>query len=66
MERKYTTLRVDKIVKETSKAFLIQFLGYLKQMWVPKSQINYPERYAEGDRNSDMSVSTWWLENRST
>lgn len=50
-------LDVDRVVKETDKAFLVEIDG--EQIWLPKSQIADAHDYEEGDENCGMSVTEY-------
>ncbi len=48
-------VEVDRIMKETPKAFLCDIDG--EEVWLPKSQISDPDDYEEGDVSVGLSVS---------
>lgn len=51
----YVTVHVDKILKETEKAFLAEIDG--SQVWLPFSQIADHEDYAVGDEDVELSIT---------
>lgn len=51
------TIQVTRIERETEKAFLV--IVEEKKEWVPKSQIEEPGEYHEGDQGIEMVVSEW-------
>jgi len=55
MMANWVYVEVDRIVKETDKAFLCDIGG--EEVWLPKSQISDPEDYSEGDEDVGMSVT---------
>lgn len=50
-------LDVDRIAKETDKAFLCVIDG--EEYWIPKSQVSDAEDYEAGDKDVCMSVTEW-------
>ena len=50
-------VEVEKIVRETDSAFLLQIDG--ETHWVPKSQIADFETYEEGDEDVTVSITEW-------
>lgn len=53
-------LDVERIVKETAAAFLLQLED--RQVWVPKSVVSDAENYEEGDEDCTVSVAEWFAE----
>jgi hypothetical protein len=54
-------LDVERIVRETNGAFLLQ-LDEDNEVWVPKSQVADAADYSEGDENLILSVTSWWAD----
>ena len=52
---RWVHILVEKVVRETEKAFLCQIDG--EEHWLPKSQISDPDDYGEGNENCEMSVT---------
>lgn len=50
-------LDVDRIVRETDAAFLIEIDG--ERHWIPKSQVSGSDRLSEGDEDVTVSVTEW-------
>lgn len=50
-------VQVDLIKVETDKAFLC-LIGD-EEMWLPKSQIEDVDDYAEGDTDVELAISEW-------
>ena len=51
----YVHLEVDRIVKATEKAFLLQIDD--EEIWIPISQIADPVSYEEGDQDCIISIT---------
>lgn len=49
-------IEVEKIVRETPKAFLCRIKD-VWDVWIPKSQISEPENYEEGDEDCTISIT---------
>ena len=58
----WTHLDVRQVKKETPKAFLLVLTTTLREVWVPKSVIDSPDSYEEGDKNAVISVKDWFAE----
>ncbi len=54
---RYVHLDVEKILRETDKAFLLLVDG--EEIWIPKGQIANPDDYSEGDINCTVSITEW-------
>jgi hypothetical protein len=52
-------LRVEEVVGETPKAFLLQLESKLEAIWMPKSQMAHPEDCEVGDYDVDIAVTEW-------
>lgn len=57
MSQSWVHLDVEEVKRETDKAFLVVIDG--EQVWIPKSQIDSPDDYEEGDTNCTISVTEW-------
>jgi hypothetical protein len=55
---RYIHLDVERIVRETDKAFLL-LLEDGEEVWIPKNQVADADDYAEGDENCSISVTEW-------
>lgn len=53
----YVHLDDVEIKRETDSAFLIVWEG--DEYWIPKSQMADPDRYSEGDRDCNVSITEW-------
>ncbi len=55
----YVCIDVDKVVRITEKAMLIELWG--EEIWIPLSQIAREDvdQYEEGDLNCSMSITSW-------
>lgn len=51
-------LDVDRIVRETEAAFLVDIKDG-EQTWLPKSQVKNPGDYNQGDTNVTISITEW-------
>lgn len=58
----YVEVKVDKIIHETDEAFLCDISD--EETWIPKSQVDEPEAYEEGDEDIDMNVTLWFCEKK--
>jgi hypothetical protein len=54
---RFVTVNVDKILRETDKAFLVEIDG--DEVWLPFSQVADFNDYAEGDEDLELSVTEW-------
>lgn len=54
----WSYVQVDKILKETPKAFLVEIDG--EELWIPHSQIADSEDYREGDKDLEIAVAEWF------
>jgi hypothetical protein len=50
-------LDVDLVVAETENALLLEIDG--DQHWIPRSQIDGPDKYEKGDKGVTVSVTEW-------
>ncbi len=50
-------IHVDKILKETDKAFLCEIDG--EEIWLPISQVADSGDYSEGDEDLSMSITSF-------
>lgn len=50
-------VQVDRIAKETEKAFLCVIEG--EEVWLPKSQIPDADDYMEGDEDIEIAITEW-------
>lgn len=53
----YVCIEIDKILRETDKAFLVRIDG--DETWLPKSQMADWEDYEVGDVDLEISVTEW-------
>lgn len=59
----YVHLDVAEILAETDKAFLLKLDDDDNtEFWCPKSQIESPADYEQGDKNATVSVTKWIAE----
>jgi hypothetical protein len=58
----YVHVNVDKVLRETEKAFLVLVDG--EEVWLPHSQIADWDDYEAGDENVTMSVTEWIAEQK--
>lgn len=60
-------LYVERILKETPNAFLIEFEDWEGHFWIPKSHIADPEDYEEGKFKSEqcqIAITQWIAEQK--
>ena len=55
----FVEIEVERIIKETEKAFLCE-VGGGEEIWVPKSQIEGADKHFEDDEGVTMAVTEWW------
>lgn len=55
-------LDVERIKKETEKAFLVTIDG--EDYWLPKSQISDADDYCDGDQDVTLSITEWLAEEK--
>lgn len=53
----YVHVDVDRIERETDKAFLVLIDG--EETWIPKSQIADADDYNAGDEDLTLSITEW-------
>lgn len=56
-DREMTELEVEEIVAETDRAFLCVIGG--DEHWLPKSQVEDPDEFQQGDVGVTMVVTLW-------
>jgi len=52
---RYIHVEVDRIIRETDKAFLVEIDG--EEHWLPKSQVADADDYDAGDEGCTMSIT---------
>lgn len=53
----YVHVQVDKILRESEKAFLVRIGD--EEHWLPKSQLADPDDYEVGDTDLSIAVTGW-------
>lgn len=56
-EQDWVDVQVEYVVRQTDLAFLFRVDGV--EVWVPKSQLRWPEDYSVGDHDVAVTMSEW-------
>ena len=57
---RYTTIEVERVVKETALAFCFQIDG--REVWCPKSNMKDPTQHYVDEEDCEVEVAFWWAE----